>query len=354
MLAYKHIREKRKYLMRETLWIFLPKKEAEDVKRILNFINEKKLSALSVKQLLQKLIDNQADHWRQALVQYNNIASVRIDLSKLLVRTLDVNNQFLRHQEKLENKLFKPNELISLIILCYSDPNLIGQKLCKALQDNNNKGIAKQILENSAYVKTQGRVVPKLSNLRLLNYAFYANDTSVQLPNAVRNRIRRGAIEKGITLLEVGQFTYINSTYWATHSSFLNHTANTISFEQWKVESFSYPAISSEKSTSATNSGNNNNISRLLAVGLVGFYVFKNLPVVGQVACNVGKDIRNVTNHIGNFFSMKHTEYLRQVEKKPCLFLSLLINSLFVNKFVILKLIILIILLLFVNKHLAC
>jgi hypothetical protein len=46
MLAYKHIREKRKYLMRETLWIFLPKQEAEDVKRILNFINDKKLSSL--------------------------------------------------------------------------------------------------------------------------------------------------------------------------------------------------------------------------------------------------------------------------------------------------------------------
>ena len=38
---------------------------------------------------------------------------------KMSQTNLSLNNQFLRYEEELENKLFKPNELISLIILNY-------------------------------------------------------------------------------------------------------------------------------------------------------------------------------------------------------------------------------------------
>lgn len=130
--------------MREILWISLPEQVAQETNKILEFINEKKLNSLSVKQLLLKLINkkvsNQTKSWKHVFEKYNDITAVKdIDLSLLHLKALSLNNQFLRYEEELENKLFKPNELISLIILNYFDSELIGSELCKALKTNNKK-----------------------------------------------------------------------------------------------------------------------------------------------------------------------------------------------------------------------
>lgn len=53
--------------MREILWISLPEQESVDIKGVINYINKKNLPSLSVEQLLEKLINNQADGWSQVI-----------------------------------------------------------------------------------------------------------------------------------------------------------------------------------------------------------------------------------------------------------------------------------------------
>lgn len=319
--------------MREILWISLPEKIVISIDRILKFINEKKLNSLSVKQLLLKLINkkvsNQTESWKQVFEKYNNITTVNdIDLSQLHLKALSLNNQFLRYEEKLENKLFKPNELISLIILNYSDSELIGSELCKALKTNNKKRVAKEILENSAYVKTEKRIVSSVSNLRLLNYALYANDTSVLLPKTVRNRIRKGTVRKGITLLEVGHFPSVNRSYWLNlppssgNANILD--AASIPLEELQADEHSgYRAITQRKFSLPANSGSSNDISSVLVCMLALFSLSRIRPI-DTIFCNLYRaifrnlcrDMGNLINYIGNFFSKKNLPTTEHVEQK--------------------------------------
>ncbi|WP_342147082.1 hypothetical protein [Rickettsiella endosymbiont of Aleochara curtula] len=302
--------------MREILWISLPEQVAQEINNVLKFINKRKLPSLSVKQLLLDLIDNKANDWKQVFAHYNNITAVDdINLSELLAKTLSLNNQFLRHEEALEDKLFKPNQLISLIILCYSDPDLVGRKLCKALKDNNSKGIAKEILENSAYVKAQRRIVPAVSNLRLLNYAFYANSPAVQLPDTVRNSVRAGTVREDITLLEVGQFSFINQSFWRPVAAPLKNNASIYFETSPAIESSTYLAVTAEKSSLPTNAGNSNHIDSVLVGSLAFFHLVKNTPVLGVVVGNIHKDIGNTLRYIRNFFLKQNTLRPEQIEQ---------------------------------------
>ncbi len=325
--------------MREILWISLPEQVAQETNKILEFINEKKLNSLSVKQLLLKLINkkvsNQTKSWKHVFEKYNDITAVKdIDLSLLHLKALSLNNQFLRYEEELENKLFKPNELISLIILNYFDSELIGSELCKALKTNNKKKIAKEILENSAYVKTEKRIVSSVSNLRLLNYALYANDTSVLLPKTVRNRIRKGTMRKGITLLEVGQFPSMNRSYWLNLPPSSGNTnildAASIPLEELQADEPSgYRAITQRKFSLPANTGNSNDISSVLVFMLALFSLSRITPIdtifcnlYSAIFRNLCRDMGNVANYIGNFFSKKNLPTTEHVEHKKSIFFS--------------------------------
>lgn len=199
--------------MSETLWITLPTNEENELKAILNLIVTKNLDNLSINQLIEKIKNHQAQDWLEVLGHYNSIVSINnINLSQILTRAISVKDKFDRENSKnqiiypnLKNQVFTPNQLLGLIILCYSNPNLIGPKLCKAINDNNVADIKKEILENSSYVRAENRVVPWILNLRLANYALYANDTSVSLPVAVINRVKNETIQNERTVYLVDQ-----------------------------------------------------------------------------------------------------------------------------------------------------
>ena len=137
--------------MSETLWITLPTNEENELKAILNLIVTKNLDNLSINQLIEKIKNHQAQDWLEVLGHYNSITSINnINLSQILTRAINVKNKFDRENSKngiiyphLKNQVFTPNQLLGLIILCYSNPNLIGPKLCKALNDNNEADIKK-------------------------------------------------------------------------------------------------------------------------------------------------------------------------------------------------------------------
>ncbi|MFM2322560.1 MAG: hypothetical protein RLZZ225_713 [Pseudomonadota bacterium] len=301
--------------MRETLWIALPEQEAAGIKRVIDYIANKNLAALSVEQLLNKLINNEADEWRQAIAQYNNIPSVgNIEVAEMHIRTLALNNQFFGHQAVLVNKVFSPNELLGLIVLCYSNPLLIGPKLCRALNENDSEGVAKEILENSAFVTIAGRVVPRESNLRLLNYALYANNTAVQLPMGVLSRIRTGAMKKDISLVELGRLADTNHSSLAAMIPLaatplaVDATDAAIRFQrlqQGELESSGYLGMLApvEETSFSFNTANNLRISKLLTATLFLLHI----PVVSPVIRNMGRDIAKglsrVSHYTGSFFS---------------------------------------------------
>ena len=186
--------------MSEILWITLPSNEENELKEVINLMASKNLTNLSINQLIEKLANNQAANWLTVLSQYNSIPSIHnIDASEMLVKAKKVRDKFgQRGYPQLKDREFEPRELLSLVILCYSNPNLIGPKLCRALNENDVAAIKHEILENSSYVREQRRVVPWTINLRLANYALYANDTSVRLPVEVINRVKNETIGKTI------------------------------------------------------------------------------------------------------------------------------------------------------------
>ncbi|MGC1854659.1 MAG: hypothetical protein WA659_04715 [Candidatus Aquirickettsiella sp.] len=197
--------------MSETLWITLPIYEENALKEVLNLIVSKNLTNLSINQLIEKIQNYQAADWLEVLGQYNSISSINnIDLSQILNRAISVKNKFDRKNRKnqiiypnLKNQSFTPNQLLSLVVLCYSNPNLIGPNLCEALNEGDEANIKKEILENSARV--EDRIAPWASNLRLANYAFYANDTAIRLPTNVIDRVTRETIQKGLIVRKVDQ-----------------------------------------------------------------------------------------------------------------------------------------------------
>lgn len=193
--------------MSETLWITIPTNEENELKNIISLIFSKNLTNLSIKQLIEKLENNQAADWIEVLAQYNAIPSVNnMSTSEMLNRSKSVRDKFGQQgYSQLKDRQFEPRELLSLVILCYSNPVLIGPKLCKALNDNNSADLKKEMIENSAYRKSENRVLPSQSNLRLLSTALYFNDTDIRLPNSVIDRVTREAIRDGRIVRKVDQ-----------------------------------------------------------------------------------------------------------------------------------------------------
>lgn len=323
----------------ETLWITLPTNEENKLKEILNLISNKNLANLSINQLIEKLENNQAGDWIEVLDKYNSIPSINnINTLEMLVRAEGVKNKFgQRGYPQLKNQEFEPRELLGLIILCYSNPNLIGPKLCKALNDNNEADIKKEILGNSARVKD--RVAPWASNLRLANYAFYANDTLVRLPVEVINRVKHETIQKRLTVHIIDQRggfdEWVNGTERASRIrrdgseidsyAILQSLKSSEYDSQYDLEEdFDYslfqlsipaPAMRINYFVNKTESGpevlalnGTNNAesstygSGLLMGSLAVFHIARHTPVFA-VLRNMGKDLAKVRQHIGGFFS---------------------------------------------------
>ncbi len=300
--------------MPEKVWCSLPTNEENAIKGVINSIGGKNLTDLSINQLIEKLENNQAAGWLEVFSQYNAIPSIRnMNTAEMLGRTRSVKRKFRQNgYDQLENREFPPNQLLSLIILCYTNPTLIGPKLCKALNEGDEVNIRKEILENSAYVTAQGRVVPSQSNLRLVNYALSANDTSVKLPNGVLNRIREGARNKNITLAEFGCSPKID----VRSSRSINGVNQSIHLPLQVNDTDTGPMLINGSSAVTHNAGNSISNGDLL-IGAVAFYrIFKNLPVIRPVLSNIGKDLAKATEYIGSFFSCKTPELAAQVQQK--------------------------------------
>lgn len=324
--------------MSETLWITIPTNEENKLKNIISLISSKNLTNLNIKQLIGKLENNQAADWIEVLAQYNAIPSVKnINTSEMLNRAESVRDKFgERGFPNLKDRQFEPRELLSLVILCYSNPNLIGPKLCKALNDNNETNVKKEILENSSYVSAQNRVVPWTLNLRLVNYALYANDTSVRLPVEVINRVKSETIQNGRTVHIVDQRggfdEWVNGTERASRAKRSNVSEldsysilqslqsgeHDITGQIHSESQLDLPASASQIGYSGNGSepvtevlplhATNNaasaiNNENLAIAGLVGFHIFRNLPVVSPVMSNIGKDLKRAGQYVGSLFS---------------------------------------------------
>lgn len=126
--------------MSEILWVSLSLKEKNTINNVVNLIGSKNLTTLSINQLIEKLEKNQAVSWLDVLSQYNSIHNMNSSNKKMLSRAKCMREKF-REQgyEALENREFPPNQLLSLIILCYTHPNSIGPKLSRAL-NKHDKG----------------------------------------------------------------------------------------------------------------------------------------------------------------------------------------------------------------------
>lgn len=301
---------KRGFFMNETLWISLPQQQINGLEEVANLIKNKNIKNLSINQLIEKLGCSpeadcywEADSWIKFLGRYNAIPGVNnLDTSEMLNRAESVRDKFEQHgYSNLKDKIYSPNELISLVILCYSNPNLIGAKLSKALNENDNAGIQREILENSALVRAQGRVVPWASNLRLLNYALYANDTSVQLPTGVLNRIRAGAEANHISLYEIGnQLREIRSTCNTNEPVYLELQDNRPYVDHKLIG----------ESPAAYNTVSGNNSNEMLIGGLVGFHVLSNVPVVSAVIRNMGNSLSSGLSSVASFFVVNNDKDL--------------------------------------------
>lgn len=214
--------------MSETLWITLPTNEENELKEVINSIKREDLRNLSLNQLLsdfqaKKNYDQgetvifsmyeEANKWQNILRNYSAIIEqgkqeihLNTDTVEMLSRMNSVKSKFREHgKSELAEKEFAPNELLCLIIMCYTNPTLIGPKLCQALKDNNLENIKKEMIENSAYSKAQRRVLPFSSNLRLLSTALYFNDTTITLPTSMVDRVTRETIQKGLIVRKVDQ-----------------------------------------------------------------------------------------------------------------------------------------------------
>lgn len=347
----------------EILWYRLPWAEKAKMEDVIKLIASKNLTKLSINQLIEKLEDNQAADWIEVLEKYNSIPSIKnMDTSQILVRAEGVRGKFeQRGYPQLKDREFEPRELLSLIILCYSNLNLIGPKLCKALNDNNEAAIKKEILENSARVGD--RVAPWASNLRLANYALYANDTTVLLPVDMTNRVQRETLANdkyNVTMIDeqFGFTVVVNCIDREVCSRSKRATSETkphdallgipieeapdsdeddlnISTLNIPASGFNqtgqgrFPLISSESETlpepfplQASNAVNTNNLNGMVVGGLALFHIVKNTPVAAVVR-NIGKDLATASKHVGSFFSRNNSECLEEIDQKTALILPI-------------------------------
>lgn len=334
--------------MSEILWITLPSNEENELKEVINLMASKNLTNLSINQLIEKLANNQAANWLTVLSQYNSIPSIHnIDASEMLVKAKKVRDKFgQRGYPQLKDREFEPRELLSLVILCYSNPNLIGPKLCRALNENDVAAIKHEILENSSYVREQRRVVPWTINLRLANYALYANDTSVRLPVEVINRVKNETIQKRLTVHIMDQRggfdEWVNGTERVNRNKRTESEIDTYAILQslQSSEEGVFPDENSQKArlpliftevnppdevhsliireaslpSETSNEATVNSLNGVIVGGLVLFHVVSQIPVVGPIMRNIGSDLATAGKYVGNFFSKNHS--VEQLEQK--------------------------------------
>lgn len=339
----------------ETLWTTLPTNEENALKEVIKSITNKNLASLSVNQLIEKLETKQAADYREVFGQYNSIPSINnMDDSKILDRAKSVRSKFDTKNRgqiiypDLKDKIFLPNQLLSLVILSYSNSNLIGPKLRKALNDDNSEDVKREILEDSAYVRAQNRVAPWASNLRLVNYAFYANDTLINLPVIVINRVinettiqqehivkivdQRGGFEEVVNgperarseraIASEDSFAALQSLQLDEEEDTSEHDYSKLPFPVSTQQDFyfedSYGPFIEGSTTSNTTSHatSTSNLNDRLIGSLAFFHIARNIPVVGAVAGNIFKDIGRGIHRVGNFFSNNNTEHAEQLEQK--------------------------------------
>lgn len=340
----------------ETLWITLPTNEENELKNIISSISSKNLTNLSIKQLIKKLENNQAADWIEVLDQYNAISSVKnINTSEMLNRAESVRDKFGEGGfPKLKDRQFEPRELLSLVILCYSNPTLIGPNLCQALRDNNQTNIKKEMLENSARVGDR-IVAPWASNLRLLSTALYFNDTAIRLPKTVIDKVVQETKQKKLYVLkldqrngfsepidgptrvrnegtqgvvarrkrgesEIDSYAILQSLQSMEHDTEEDHSLPQLDFSV-TASQISHSDNGTELTSevlplNATNNAvNSSYASGLIVGGLVGFHALKNLPVISPVLRNMGKDLVTASKYVGSFFS-RNVESEEQQDKK--------------------------------------
>ncbi|MFZ0218707.1 MAG: hypothetical protein WAL30_00655 [Candidatus Aquirickettsiella sp.] len=316
--------------MTEKLWLTLPLSEENKLKEVINLIASKNLTKLSINGLIGKLENNQAADWLEVLGQYNSIPSINnIAISGMLIRAKGVRDKFGQQgYPQLKNQEFEPRELLGLVILCYSNPTLIGPKLCRALNENDVEAIRYEMLANSSYVHAQSRVVPWALNLRLANYALYANDTSVSLPDEVINIVKNETIQKGLTVHIVdqrGDFDeWVNGTRNkraigsedTTYATLEDAFAAMQRLELGRSDiagngsELTSEALASSATDNAENNAANFSYGNSLIIGsLALFQIARNTPV-GAILRNIGKDLATV----GSFFSKNNVELTEQPE----------------------------------------
>lgn len=326
--------------MDELLWITLPINEKNSLKNVISLISSRNLTNLSINQLIEKLENNQAADWLDVLGQYHAIPSINnINVSEMLDRAKGVSCKFgQRGYPQLKDREFESQALLSLIILCYSNPNLIGPKLCKALNEADETTIKKEMLENSARVGN--RVAPWASNLRLMSTALYFNDTDIRLPNSVIDRVTTETIRDGRIVRKLDQRngfeeliegptrarrvgmvdrvkrdqSEIDSYYvlWPQLADSAIAAQNHTRFQldsSVSVSTMGYSGDKPEVSTEALPLHTTNNAAKsihnesLAIAGLVGFHLFRNFPVISPVVHNVGKDLKRAGQYVGSLFS---------------------------------------------------
>ena len=341
----------------ETLWITLPTNEEMKLKEVIHLISSKNLTNLSINQLIEKLENNQAADWLEVLSQYNSIPN-NINTSEMLTRATSVKNKFDRKNSQneiiypdLKNEMFTPNQLLSLVILCYSNPNLIGPKLCKALNEADETNIKKEMLENSARVKN--RVAPWASNLRLLSTALYFNDTDIRLPNSVIERVTRETIRDGRIVCKLDQrggfeeridgpardrnegiqgiprgkreidsyavFKSLRSSeYDATEKAdFLSQLDFPVTASQISHSNNGTELTSEVLPLNSTNNAANSSYANGLII-VAGLATLASKSLVGVVVRNIGKDLATAGKYVGSFFS-RNVESEEQQDQKTAL-----------------------------------
>ncbi|MEN9917036.1 MAG: hypothetical protein RLY40_968 [Pseudomonadota bacterium] len=358
--------------MIETLWITLPINEENKLKEIFNSIKNKNLTNTSISQLIEKLENNQAADWIDVLEEYNSIPSINnINSQEMLNRAKSVRSKFDRKNSKgesiypeLKNTLFAPNELLSLVIMCYSNPNLIGPKLCAALNGrreayiHNNQEkilenealIKKEMLENSAYRRSENRVLPSQSNLRLVGTGLFFEDmvtpnNTLTLPVTVINRVTAETIRDGRVVRKLDQRggfeEWINGTERTARDRRSLEAEDTYAVLQSlksaeTSEGLVPPSLNLDSSTFASrigyanqsgltpevlasNSANSTSShGNVLLIGsLALFQIARNSPV-GAVVRNIGKDLVTASKQVGSFFSKK-VECEEQNQNAPLL-----------------------------------
>lgn len=356
--------------MSETLWITVPTNEENQLKKVIKSITDN-LSNLTLNNLISYFeiknnceqgiaVDNclEANKWQNILRNYSAIIGpthLNTNTSEIKGRLNSIKNKFRQHGKiGLANVVFQPNELMCLLIMCYSNPSLIGPNLCKALDDrrnaknNNNeveivnqqKLIKEEMLENSAYSYALGRVLTSQSNLRLMSTELFFNDTNIRLPKSVIDRVTTETIRDGRIVTkwdERGGFTEVidGPARARSEGSIARAKRDGTEVDAYEVLQglqevpvVGRAGVSSTQSSldaqiSTLQSGNSNesklttevlplyatnnaasfSYGNALIIGsLALFQIARNSPV-GAVVRNIGKDLVTASKHVGGFFS---------------------------------------------------